>query len=98
MIDPDDVLDVLCRGIKGCFHDLTYIRNMVFSDLLFQGHFLLRDSEKMELLKFFGTMRIRILEELALGPRYKNGMLKVRFIETKSKSGLLFEVLMVNTK
>lgn len=93
VLDAEYVLDTICRGIKNCPHDRTYVRNLVFTEVLFDGIHVFTPSEQIEMLKFFGKLRMSILGSVMQCAKVPNIKTRLRFVPNKSKTALAFEIL-----
>lgn len=92
-IDLDEVLNLLCEGIRGDASDREHIREMAFGDLLFQGHQEepMPDYKKAELRALLTDIRGRIIREIFDSSGYAKHA-HVHFLRTSSALSLSFEV------
>lgn len=93
MIDYDVVIDFLCEGIEGKASDRDYIRDMVYSDIFFQGHHEpYSEHLKTKMFRFLISLRSDIVGTLLNGGRISHHA-HFRFCpQFKSSMSLTFQV------
>lgn len=92
LIDIDETIECLCRGLTGTSKDYTYIRDLVYLDILFQGHHLFSKEQEFSMLAFFGAVKAKIIEELSEASNIIRPDLRLDFIERYSPMNLSFRV------
>ena len=92
LVDCDETIECLCRGLSGTSKDYTHIRDLVYSDILFQGHHQFTTEQEFNMLAFFGAVKGKLIEELSEASNITRPELRIEFVDKYSPLSLAFHV------